>query len=137
MVIRIAAALLAAMTFAAPASAQTQDYQALYEASLELYATCLYANGEQSSDAGCACTTGYIGGVMSDREFDIAARVGRIGRLNEQNAPQSQIDAEVNAYFAAGYTEAEAVAMAAKLEALAARGDAICSPYSAGNDPAV
>ena len=131
MVIRTAAALLTAMTLTAPLSAQAQDSQALYEASLELYSICLYGTSAEQTSA-CACTAGYVGGALNDREFDIAARVARIGRLTEQNAPQSQIDAEVSAYYAAGYTEAEAIATAAKLESIASRGDTICAPYAVG-----
>ncbi len=113
------------MSTAAPA----QDYQALREASIALYNTCLTAAGAAATSAGCACTAGFLGGALSEREYDIAARLGTIGTLIEGGASDAEVTAEVAAFFAAGYTEADADIVTAKLDVHTARGNAICSPY--------
>lgn len=125
MKLKIFAAALSAL-LAGPAFAQ--DAQALRDASIEIYNTCLFAAGDYN-DAGCACTAGFVGGAMTEREYDIAARLGRIGRLNMSGATQDAINAEVMAFISAGYTEADADAVNSKMQSIAAKGDAICAPY--------
>lgn len=130
MKIKLAVMASAAICFALPASAQVQNQQTLRDSSVSLYNVCLYSAGELGTDAACACTAGFIGGVLTEREFDIAARLGRIAVLSETGASDAEIQAEVNNYFAAGYTEADADYVNAKISAAANRGDAICAPYS-------
>ncbi len=128
--IRIAAALAAGFGAVQFAPAAAQDYQALQRSSLDLYSTCLSAGGAEANSAICACIAGYFGGAMSDREYDIVARLGKIGTLIESGAAQPVINAELVAFFAAGYTQGDADAVSAKMEAVTARGDVICAPYA-------
>ncbi|GJL93245.1 hypothetical protein [Hyphococcus sp.] len=128
MKVKLFAAAWTAMLLAMAAPAAAQDTQALQAASIDIYNTCLFAAGDYN-EAGCACTAGFVGGAMSEREFDIAARLGRIGQLNMSGATQEAINAEVLAFLNAGYTQADADAVNAKMQSIAAKGDAICAPY--------
>jgi hypothetical protein len=125
---KIFAAAYAAILLALFAPASAQDTQSLRDASIEIYNTCLFAAGEYN-DAGCACSAGFIGGAMTEREYDIAARLGKIGRMNMSGATQEAVNAEVLAFLSAGYSQADADAVSTKMQSIAAKGDAICAPY--------
>lgn len=112
-----------------PVTSFAQNYQQLRQASIDIYNTCLTAEGDSASYAGCACLAGFIGGVLTEREYDIAARLVRIGSLVENGASEAMIAEEVNAFARAGYTADDADAVTMKLEQETARGNAICSPY--------
>lgn len=128
----VAAFAAFAMTLPAGVQAQ-QDAQALRDASVTLYNVCAFAAGDVATDAGCACTAGFIGGVLTEREYDIAARLGRLGMLTQSGASESEIQAERDAFYAAGYTDADVENVLSKLQYHTARGDAICSPYENRN----
>ena len=122
-------AQLAPTQAAAQNALSLQNRMALQRAAVELYNTCMATDGSEGAEAACACVTGYMAGAMTDREFDIVARLGRIGTLIEEGQPENVVQAEIAAFFQAGYTQGEADAVSAKMSAMTARGDAVCAPF--------
>jgi len=135
-VLKSIAAIIAAfgVIMSAPVSAQnnfgSSNYQKLREASIEVYNSCLAVGGAEANSAICACVAGYLGGAMNDREYEIMGRLSKIGTLSAEGASEAEIQAEIQAFFAAGFTPAEADAVSAKMNSMTARGDMICAPYA-------
>lgn len=133
MKIKLAVVASAAISLSFPSFAGAQDAQALRDASVSLYQVCIVASGDAATNAGCACTAGFIGGALTEREYEVVARIGEIGVMSESGASEEEIQAAVDLFFADGYTLEEADAANAKLAIAAAKGDAICAPY--GEEP--
>jgi hypothetical protein len=99
----------------------------------DMYLSCVQAASQQglaNPDGSCACAAGYLGGALSDRDFDIASRLTRMGAMVASGASQAEIEAEVAAFQAAGYTEADASRVTQIAQAHTARGNAICAGVS-------
>lgn len=133
--IKKTAGVFAVLTVATlTASASAQDFQALRQASIDVYNTCAIASETSNAiDPTCACIAGYYGGALTDREFEIVGHLGRIGVLVESGASEDAVNAEIGNFFAAGFTQAEADAASAKMNAVTLRGATICSPYEESN----
>ncbi|MEO1136155.1 MAG: hypothetical protein AAFW68_06035, partial [Pseudomonadota bacterium] len=107
-----------------------QDYEALQRASVELYSACLETEDTGATESACACLAGYLGGSMSNRDFDIIGRLGKIGVMIENGASEAAVEAEVSAFFSSGYTQVDADNASATMNAVAAKGDIICAPFT-------
>lgn len=132
-----AAALLGLAIIGAPASAQYHS-SSLATSATEMYRACHAFAKRQPTIAtpeqACACMAGYMGGALSDRDYDIASRLARVGLMIENGAPQEQVNAEVAAFYAAGYTTQDSERVSALMGQIADRGDAVCGPFQ-GEQP--
>jgi hypothetical protein len=133
---RIIALAAAAATFAsaslAPAGAQTYGNAAVTASARNIYAACAQMSqrsGMGDVRAACACITGYMGGTLSDRDYEVAAILLRVGQMTENGASQDAIDSEIIAFFQRGFTETDVNRVAAAVDQMSARGDAICGQF--------
>jgi len=124
---KIIATALTAFAAIMSLPAQAQNYDALRSAAVTIYETCAFAS-DTTSEA-CACVAGYYGGLMTDRQFDIAARLARIGMIAEGGGSEAAVNTEVQAYLAAGYTVDEGSAVEALLIGDGLRGEVICGAF--------
>ena len=127
-----AAAAVALFITAAPAAAQNDQSGSITATAREVYNSCLSISRKQgggNGSEGCACVTGYMGGMMSDRDFEVASVLLRVGEMSEEGAAQSDIDAEVRAFIQRGFTEEDVRRVAAMVQAAGARGDAVCAQF--------
>ena len=113
------------------AFAQSSD-QKIRDASITLYNVCQSAAPGDAS-TGCACLSGYFGGAMTNRQFEVAGRLSEIGAAAERGAT-SEVNDLVAAFYAAGYTVEEADEVGAMMsEAFLNRAAAVCSPFDSSN----
>ncbi len=130
--ITIIAALAAALATTASAYAQNYQLNSVAATARQVYASCLSMSrkeGVADPAAACACVTGYMGGSMSDRDFEVASVLLRVGEMTESGASQASIEAEIMAFFERGYTEDDVNRVAAQVEQISARGDAVCGQF--------
>lgn len=124
-------ALMAALSLGATAHAQS-DLSSVAAIASGVYASCsALSEREGLSDprAACACLTGYMGGAMSDRDFEVASVLLRVGEMEESGASEIAIEAEIMAFFERGFTEDDVTRVAAMVDAISARGDALCGQF--------
>jgi hypothetical protein len=128
----VAASVVAALL--SPATAQNNQLSGLAETAQGVYASCRSMSAREGfadAAAACACVTGYMGGMMSDRDFEIAAMLLKVGEMTENGASEAAIEAAIMAFFERGFTEADVQRVAAMVEAAGARGDAVCGMLDA------
>lgn len=98
----------------------------------EVYIACNEVGRREGSldpRAACACVTGYMAGAMSDRDFEVASVLLKVGEMTERGAAQSEIEAEILDFFQRGYTQDDVNRVAAQVRQIGARGDAVCSQF--------
>jgi hypothetical protein len=129
----VVAACAAIVAASFPAAGQNYDLSSVSAAAIQVYASCesmsQRAGIAVDVRAACACLTGYVGGMMSDRDFEVAAFLLRVGEMTETGVPQAAIEAEIMAFFERGFTQADVQRVAAAVDAASARGDAICAQF--------
>lgn len=130
-IIRLAA-FAAALAASAPAQAQNFQFSSVTATAQRIYASCVSMSGRSGvadPRASCACITGYMGASMNDRDFEVAGILLRVGEMTETGASEQAIEAEIVAFFERGFTEADINRVAATVEQISQRGDAICSQF--------
>jgi len=128
----VGAAIIAAAIATGSANAQTYASSTLPATARSIYQSCTQvAGGSTGADmrASCACITGYMGGAMSDRDFEVVAVLLRVGEMTESGAPEATIQAEIMAFFERGFTESDVQRVSAMIDAVTARGDAVCGQF--------
>jgi hypothetical protein len=125
---------LAAISVAlSSAAGQGYDLSSISAVARQVYTSCESISQREGVAidirAACACLTGYVGGTMSDRDFEVAAFLLRVGEMTETGVPQAAIEAEIMAFFERGFTEEDVQRVAAAVDAASARGDAICAQF--------
>ena len=131
------AAACAALSLTAPASAQNYQFNSVTSVARDVYSTCVEVsrkNGSLDAAEACACVTGYMAGAMSDRDYEVASVLLKIGDMAESGASQSEIQAEIIAFFERGFTEADVNRVAATIQAIGSRGDAVCAQFEHRGD---
>lgn len=126
------AAIAAAVGIISPANAQNYfSSSTVVQNARDVYAACarMSTGGGIDVRASCACITGYMGGAMNDRDFEVAAVLLKIGEMTETGAPQASIDAVIIDFLQRGFTEADVTRVAAMVEQMGARGDAVCGQF--------
>lgn len=126
------AAIASVLTVSATASAQNYAYSSVTASARTIYASCAQMSQKQGMAdvrAACACITGYMGGAMSDRDFEVASVLLRVGEMTENGTPQATIEAEIMAFFERGFTEADVNRVAAMVDQMSTRGDAVCGQF--------
>lgn len=126
------AAASAALLWSSSASAQNYALSSVTESARMVYASCENMSrraGLADARAACACITGYMGASMTDRDFEIAGFLLRVGEMAETGAGDAAIGAEVMAFFERGFTEQDVERVAATVEQISGRGDAICGQF--------
>lgn len=132
--VKIMATIAAAMASAGAAAAQNNQFSAVAETARGVYASCRSLSareGVADARAACACVTGYMGGMMSDRDFEVAAVLLKVGEMTESGASQAAIEAEIMAFFERGFTESDVQRVSSMVETAGARGDAVCGNLDA------
>lgn len=127
-----AAAIAAVLATTAIAHAQNNMPPSLTATARNVYQSCARVTaGAGAGDvrASCACLTGYMGGAMSDRDFEVVAILLRVGEMTESGAAESAIQAEIMAFFERGFTEADVQRVAAMVNQISSRGDAVCGQF--------
>ncbi len=128
----IFAAIAAFLAGLSPASAQN-DLNSIVETSARsIYASCARmsaASGMNDVRAACACITGYMGGALNDRDYEVAATLLRVGEMAETGASQTAIEAEIMAFFERGFTEADVNRVAGLVQQMGVRGDVVCGQF--------
>jgi hypothetical protein len=128
----VAAAVAAAIAWSAPASAQSNQFSSVTAIAGQVYASCVSASrraGLYDPRLSCACVTGYMGASMNDRDYEVASVLLRVGEMAETGASQMAIEAEITEFFQRGFTEDDVKRVAATVQQIAARGDAVCSQF--------
>lgn len=128
----VAAAIAAALLSSAPASAQYNQLSSVTATASQVFSTCVSMSrrgGVSDPRTSCACITGYMGASMNDRDYEVANVLLRVGEMSETGASQSAIEAEITAFFQRGFTEDDVNRVAATVQQIAARGDAVCSQF--------
>lgn len=126
------AAVAGVLTVSTTASAQNYAYSSVSASARNIYAACArmtQTQGAADVRASCACITGYMGGAMNDRDFEVAAILLRVGEMTESGVPEATIQAEIMAFFERGFTEADVQRVAAMVDQMSTRGDAVCSQF--------
>lgn len=127
-----AATAIAVFIAAAPANAQYFGGSTVVESAREIYQSCSRISADSGMAdvrAACACITGYMGGAMNDRDYEVAAILLRIGEMSEAGASDSEIEQEVIALLQRGYSEADVQRVAALVDQIGARGDTVCGQF--------
>jgi len=129
----LVAAFAAFFAASLPAGGQNYDLSSVSAAARQVFASCESLSRREGVAvdvrAACACLTGYVGGIMTDRDFEVAAFLLRVGDMTETGASPASIEAEIMAFFERGYTEDDVQRVAAAVEAASARGDAVCAQF--------
>ncbi len=131
-IIAVAAVAAIACLCSAPAGAQNYQFSSVTTAARDVYSACVSLSrreGLSEPRAACACFTGFMGGTMSDRDFEIASGLIKVGELTENGAPQTAIDQEVAAFLGRGFSEADINRVVSMIDEAGARGDAICGQF--------
>lgn len=126
------AAIAGALAVSSPASAQNYAYSTVAASAQNIYASCArmsQSKGMADVRAACACITGYMGGAMSDRDFEVAAFLLRVGEMAESGGPEATIQAEIMAFFERGFTESDVQRVASMVDQMSTRGDAVCGQF--------
>ncbi|MFZ5618179.1 MAG: hypothetical protein ACOZAA_12765 [Pseudomonadota bacterium] len=126
------AAVAAFCFFSAPAGAQNYQFSSVTASARQVYASCFTMSkrgGLTDPRASCACITGYMGASMSDRDFEVAGILLRVGEMTETGAAQAAIEAEITAFFERGFTEEDIQRVASTVEQISQRGDSICGQF--------
>jgi hypothetical protein len=126
------AALAAALTLSTPAVAQNYQLNSVTATARQVFASCVSMSrkeGAANPAAACACVTGYMAGAMNDRDFEVAKTLLRVGEMTENGTSQATIEAEIMAFFERGFTEADVERVAAQVEQMSSRGDAVCGQF--------
>ena len=126
------AAFAAILMSTATAGAQGYSTSSLPATARSIYQSCAQvAGGSSGADvrASCACITGYMGGAMSDRDFEVVSILLRVGEMTELGASEAAIQAEIMAFFERGFTEADVQRVSAMVDQIGARGDAGCGQF--------
>ena len=129
-------AVILATLIAPPAFAQNYQYGAVTSAAREIFDSCTDVSGESgfSDPSGaCACVTGYLAGVLSDRDYEAMGLIMKIGALGSRNAPQSEIDVVLEEYFSRGFQSADVERLLNMFEDVKTRGGAVCDQFSASS----
>ncbi len=113
---------------ASPAFAQSSSVR-LGETAREVYSSCLTVGKGADLSTACACLTGYLGGVLDDRDLEITAFLLRIGEMADRGVPEADIQSEVYDFFSKGFSEADVQRVAALVEQISARGDIVCGQF--------
>lgn len=127
-----AATVIAVLIAATPSNAQYSGGSTVVESAREIYQSCSRisaGSGMADIRAACACITGYMGGALNDRDYEVAAILLRIGEMSEAGAPDSAIEQEVIGLLQRGYSQADVQRVAALVEQIGARGDAVCGQF--------
>ncbi len=126
------AALAAAISVSTPAGAQNYALSSLPATARSVYQTCAQLTaraGGVDIRASCACITGYMGGALSERDFEVVAVLLRVGEMTDSGASEASIQAEIMAFFERGFTEQDVQRVAAMIDQITARGDAVCGQF--------
>jgi len=131
---RIIAALAAgaALLASPPAGAQNYAFSSIASSARQVYASCVSISRQQGiadPRMACACVTGYMGGALSDRDYEVAAVLLRVGEMTENGASQQAIEAEIIAFFERGFTEADVQRVSSAFDQISARGDTVCKQF--------
>lgn len=116
----------------APAFAQNYQFSSVTETARQVYVSCMnvsVSNGVTDPRASCACITGYMAASMNDRDFEVVSILLRVGEMSENGSAKSEIEAEITAFFERGYGKDDIDRVAATVQQIGARGDAICSQF--------
>jgi len=127
-------AVILTSLIATPSFAQNYQYSAVTSAAREIYDSCTEVSDDSGiSDprAACACVAGYLAGVLSDRDYEAMGLIIKIGAMDATGAPQSEIDAQLEEYFARGFQPADVDRLLNTFEAVKTRGGAVCDQFSA------
>lgn len=126
------AALGAVLLTTVTANAQTYSSTSVTATARNIYQSCASVTGRAGAGdvrASCACITGYMGGAMSDRDFEVVAILLRVGEMTDTGASEAAIQAEIMAFFERGYTEDDVQRVAAMVDQMSTRGDAVCGQF--------
>ena len=121
-----------AVVMATTGAANAQNYlpSSVTATAREVYQSCTRVTaGAGDVRASCACLTGYMGGAMTDRDFEVVAILLRVGEMTESGAAEAAIQAEIMAFFERGFTEADVQRVAAMVNQISSRGDAVCGQF--------
>lgn len=126
------AALAALVMATTTANAENDALSPVTTTARNVYLSCAQVSGRAGGPdvrASCACITGYMGGAMSDRDFEVVAVLLRVGEMTQSGAPEATIQAEIMAFFERGFTEGDVQRVAAMVDQIGARGDAVCGQF--------
>src|SRR5690606_28186328 len=128
----VLAAAVAAAFAAAPVFAQNYAVGSVAATAQEIYTSCLEVgrdSGAADPSDACACLAGYLAGALSDRDYEVAGVLLKVGQLMNAGASQSQIEAEIVAFLQRGFTEDDVRRVGGAVEAIAARGQSVCGQF--------
>lgn len=128
----VIAAVAAAFWSSAPAGAENFQMNSVTATARQVYNSCMsmsQRSGAATPAAACACVTGYMGASLDDRDFEVASVLLRVGQMTENGASQASIETEIMAFFERGYTEDDVNRVAASVQQISQRGDAVCSQF--------
>lgn len=128
----LTAAFAAAFLCSAPAGAENYQLSSVSDTARQVYASCMSMTGKKGAAnpaVSCACITGYMGASMNDRDFEVASVLLRVGEMTENGTSQATIEAEIMAFFERGFTEDDVNRVAATVDQISTRGDAVCGQF--------
>lgn len=109
------------------------DYMALVDASYSVHAGCVVASREETPNfdatEACACFTGFLGGKLTQRQFDILGYIMDAAVAESSGASDAEIQSIVMEMKSKGYSLEELQEVLSVLDQVTKYGDAVCAPF--------